>query len=300
MKSFDLNLRAMAMAFLLAIGGVDAGAAVRSENFDSATGSPNAYQSPSGMAFSAASSGFTFTTGANAFFSPYIAGRYVVAGCNGCTARTMRVAWPLGQRSLAFGWGTQGYGAVRVTAFRDGLQVWRVDQSGIADGSLFKQRFSRTAANAGEIFDRVEITWPGGGQSGVGYASLLDQFTSTDAYRPLVLDGGGQDALVGGPYAQTLAVAVRDDQDRPVANVSVRFDVADPSEGRPSVVFAATGDAFDVALTGADGIAVASTMTANGIPGALSIAVATTPSVGLGTFALHNVTTLAQFADGFE
>jgi hypothetical protein len=85
-----------------------------------------------------------------------------------------------------------------------------------------------------------------------------------------------------------------------VANVSVRFDVADPSEGRPSVVFAATGDAFDVALTGADGIAVASTMTANGIPGALSIAVSTTPTVGLGTFALHNVTTLAQFADGFE
>lgn len=300
MKPCYPTATAAAVALLFAAGGTNVAAATRSENFDNAVGTPNAFQSASGMSFSASNNGFVFSNGFNAFYSPYIGGRYVVAGCTGCTARTMRVSWPLGQRSLDFGWGTQGYTAVRVTAFRGNQQVWQSDQSGIAGNGLYKQQFNRSAATASEIFDRIDITWPGGGQAGIGYASLLDRFTSVDAFQTLLLDGSNQAALLNTQYALPLAVVVRDFQNLPVANVSVRFEVSDPSAGAASVSFAATGDSVDVAVTDSNGIAVASSMTANAVPGALSIEVTTAPTVGAAAFVLNNVTTLAMFADGFE
>jgi hypothetical protein len=300
MKPLDPTAIAARVLVLFAAGVANVAAATRSENFDGAVGTPNAFQSASGMYFSSANNGFVFSTGFNAFYSPYIAGKFPVAGCTGCTARTLRVSWPLGQRALVFGWGTQGYSAVRVTAFRGNQQVWQSDQAGIAGNGLYKQQFNRSTANVAEFFDRVDITWPGGGQSGVGYASLVDNFTSTDAYQALMLDGSEQAALVNTQYALPLAVVVRNFQNVPVANVSVRYQVADPTVGAPSVTFAATNNSFDVAVTDANGIAVASPMTANGVVGALSVEVTTAPTVGTASFALHNVTTLAIFVDGFE
>jgi len=275
-------------------------AATHSENFENATGNANSFTSASGMYFSTSGSSFLFSTQFNSYFSPYIAGKFPTTGCNGCTAPTMNVAWPSGQRSLVFGWGTQGYSAVRVTAYRNGLQVWQQNQSGTASSGLYKQQFSRVAANASEYFDKVAITWPGGGQAGVGYGVLLDNFVSIDAYATPSLAGNNQETPVGKLYVAPVSVVVLDYQNHPVANLGVVFSAPSSEDGVATVIFAATGATFDTDVTDANGIAMSSLMTANAIEGPLLINVSTSPSVGLAEFHLRNLSADTIFANNFE
>lgn len=290
-----------AFAMLLVVASVaDAWAATRTENFNSATGSPNDFTSPSGMVFTASGGSFIFSTQFNPFYAPYISGKTPMTGCTGCFAPTMRIAWPSGQRSLVFGWGTQGYTAVRVTAFRNGQQVWQQNQSGTAGSGLYKQQFSRTAANAGEYFDQVAVTWPGGGTQGTGYGVLFDNVTSIDAYAALVLAGDNQNTPVSHPFAAPLSVVVRDYQDHPVANVAVDFMAPPSRDTEPTVIFAATGETFDTAITDANGLAVSSAITANALEGAVDVNLSTMPPTGIATFHLNNLSADTLFANGFE
>lgn len=295
------NLLFAAVAALVAAAlPTDAHAATHTENFDNASGNPNAFNSPSGMVFTASGGSFIFSTQFNSYYAPYISGKTASTGCNGCFAPTMRIAWPSGQRSLVFGWGTQGYVAVRVTAYRDGQQVWQQNQSGTASSSLYKQQFSRSAANAGEFFDAVAITWPGGGVQGTGYGVLLDNFTSIDAYAALTLSGDNQNTPVNQSFAAPLSVVVRDYQNHPVANVSVDFVAPFSPDTEPTVVFAGTGNTFDTAITDANGLAVSSALTANALQGAVAVSVSTTPHAGAATFHLTNLSADTLFANGFE
>lgn len=290
----------LSAALLCVVACASAHATTHSENFEGASGNANAYSSASGMHFSTSGGSFIFSTQFNSYFSPYIAGKFVTTGCNGCLAATMTVAWPAGQRSLVFGWGTQGYTAVRVTAFRDGQQVWVQNQSGTANSGLYKQQFSRTAANAGEYFDEVAITFPGGGQAGMGYGILLDNFTSTDAYAALSTTGGSQIAAVTEAYAKPLSVVVHDYQNHPVAGVEVDFSAPSDGGGTPTVLFDATHDTFDVAITDANGVAVSSPMSANTSVGPFTVAVSTSPTVGAAVLTLRNVSADTIFIDTFE
>ncbi|MEO8802636.1 MAG: hypothetical protein ABI304_13480 [Rudaea sp.] len=288
-------------ALLCAATSFGAIAATHSENFDSASGNANAFQSASGMYFSSSSGAFVFSTQFNSYFSPYISGKFSTTGCNGCFPQTMDVAWPVGQRALVFGWGTQGYPAVKVTAYRDGQQVWQQTQSGTASNGLYKQQFNRTSANAAEYFDQVAITFSGGGQSGTGYGILLDNFSSTDAYAALQLTGNKQIAPINTVYAMPLQVVVRDYQNNPVSGVTVNFSAPTTLFGSvPTVTFDATNDTFDSAVTDSDGLAVSSNMTANAMLGALMIDVSTSPTTAAALFKLTNVSADTIFENDFE
>lgn len=279
----------------------DVCAATHSENFDTASGNANTFQSTSGMYFSSSSGAFLFSTQFNSFFSPYISGKFSNTGCNGCFPQTMDVAWPGSQHSLVFGWGTQGYPAVIVTAYRDGQQVWEQTQSGTASVGLYKQQFGHTSASATEYFDRVSITFSGGGQPSTGYAILLDNFSSSDAYAALQLAGNKQIAPINTLYAMPLQVVVRDYQNNPVSGVTVYFNAPTTDFGSdPTVTFDATNDTFDSAVTDIDGLAVSSNMTANAILGALVIDVSTAPPTAAASFKLTNVTADTIFTDDFE
>ena len=286
------------LAMFCALGRSNLYAATHSENFDSASGNPNSFSSLSGMAFSASGGSFIFSTQFNSFFSPYISGKAAIAGCNGCTAPTMRVSWPAGQRSIVFGWGTQSYPSAHVVAYRNNQPVWTQNQSGTTSGGLYKNQFSRNAANAGEYFDAIAITFPGGGQANVGYAVLLDNFTSNDAYTALSQTGSHQLAPINAPYTLVLSVTVRDYQNQPVPNVEVDFSA--PTSGGASARFTSTGDMFDIAMTDANGVAVSSSLTANGVVGTFVVDATTVPSVGSASFRLRNVTADTIFADDFE
>ena len=287
-------------AVLLATVAMHARAATHSENFESASGNANAFNSASGMYFSSSGASFAFGTTFNSYFSPYIAGKFINTGCNGCFAGTTTVSFPSAQRSLVFGWGTQGYAAVRVTAYRAGQQVWQVNQSGTASNGLYKQQFSHTAASAAEYFDQVAITFPGGGQAGTGYGVLLDNFTSADAFAPLILSGSYQVTPVSNVYASPLIVVVHDYQNHPVAGVTVDFQAPADGQGAPTGLFDATNDVFDTAVTDADGIAISSNLTANGVEGRFTVQATATPSIGSATFQLTNLSADTIFAFGFE
>jgi len=289
---------AYGLAMLCALGRASLHAATHAENFDSASGSPNSYSSSSGMDFSASGGSFIFSTQFNSFFSPYISGKAAIAGCNACTAPTMRVSWPAGQRSIVFGWGTQSYTSAHVVAYRNNQTVWTQNQSGTTSGGLYKNQFSHNAANTGEYFDGIAISFPGGGQANTGYAVLLDNFTSNDAYAALSQTGSHQLAPINVPYTMVLSVTVRDYQNQPVPDVEVDFSA--PSNGGASARFTSTGDMFDIAMTDANGVAVSSSLTANGVVGAFVVDATTVPSVGSATFRLRNVTSDTIFANDFE
>lgn len=274
----------------------------RTENFDHASGNANTYASASGMSFRGASaaSGYVFSSTFNSYFSPFISGKAPNTGCTACAPPSMTVSFPIGARSIVFGWGTQNLPSARVVAYRNGQQVWQQTQSGQAMNGLYKQQFSHTAASAGEYFDSIVISFPGGGQANTGYGVLLDNFTSTDAYAALKQTGDRQTAAVSSAYAAPLAVTVLDWQNHPVANVEVDFSAPSNGDGAASATFAATGDTFDVAMTDANGVAVSSALTANEVAGSFAVRVSSAPSVGSAAFRLRNVVADTIFVDDFE
>jgi adhesin/invasin len=158
-------------------------------------------------------------------------------------------------------------------------------------GSLIGTLTATTNANGTATFNDLRIDQTGSYQlvattGGISALSTTFQIGPAVGRSITAVEGNGQSAAAGDPYAIPLKVSVKDGLGNPVPGAQVTFTA--PTTGA-SVTFSGSA----TVSTGADGLATSPIATANSQPGAFQVTVTTPGAAGPATFNLQNLTATA-------